>query len=135
VRLQAPSAIIRVEGPESFWISADALRIEQVLQNLLDNAVKFSPEGGEIIVELRRAGPNLAQVSVRDHGIGLATAEQERVFDRFYQVESGERATGLGLGLYISREIVERHGGRIWVESPPDGGARFVVELPVGPVS
>jgi signal transduction histidine kinase len=135
VQLQAPGAIIRVEGPESFWISADALRIEQVLQNLLDNAVKFSPEGGEITVELGRTGPNLAQVAVRDHGIGLALAEQERVFDRFYQVASGERAVGLGLGLYISREIVERHGGRIWVESPADGGARFVVELPVGPVS
>ena len=135
VHLQAPGVLIRVESPESFWIAADALRIEQVLQNLLDNAVKFSPEEGEITVELTRPGLNLAQVAVRDHGIGVAPDERELIFNRFYQVESSERTTGLGLGLYISREIVERHGGRIWVESPPDGGSRFVLELPVGPVS
>jgi PAS domain S-box-containing protein len=135
VGLAAPGANIRVESPDTFWISADALRIEQVLQNLLDNAVKFSPEGGEITIDLTRPGPNLAHVAVRDHGIGLSPAEYERVFDRFYQVASGERTIGLGLGLYISREIIERHGGRIWVESPPDGGTRFLLELPVGPVS
>jgi signal transduction histidine kinase len=103
-----------------------------VLNNLLDNAVKFSPPGGEIVVACAQPTPDVAQIAVRDRGIGLDPSEQERIFERFYQVNPSERSVGLGLGLSISREIVERHGGRIWAESPPDGGARFVVELPTG---
>jgi signal transduction histidine kinase len=92
--------------------------------------VKFSPQEGEIIVACTRPAADVVQIAVQDCGIGLATSELEHVFERFYQVNASERTVGLGLGLYISREIVERHEGRIWAESPPDGGARFVVELP-----
>jgi signal transduction histidine kinase len=115
-------------------VLVDPLRIEQVLTNLLDNAVKFSPEGGEITVTCTRPTVNVVQIAVQDQGIGLDPSEQERIFERFYQVSASERTTGLGLGLYISREIVQSHGGRIWAESPPDGGARFVVEIPDGHV-
>jgi signal transduction histidine kinase len=102
-----------------------------VLTNLMDNAVKYSPQGGLISVACTTPRPGMAQLAVRDHGVGLAPEEHERIFERFYQVDGSQRAVGLGLGLYISREIVERHGGRIWVERPPDGGSRFVFEIPV----
>jgi len=128
---QAPSADIGVQGAESLWLWADPLRIEQVLVNLLDNAVKYSPRGGEIIVECTSLSSELVQMTVRDQGIGIGSNEHEQIFERFYRVDDSERTTGLGLGLYISREIVERHGGRIWAESSPNGGARFVIQLPV----
>jgi PAS domain S-box-containing protein len=133
MQAQAPTAEIQVQAAGSLWIWADPLRIEQVLLNLLDNAVKYSPRGGEIVVECSQPTSDVVRIAVRDHGIGLAATEQEPVFERFYQVDASERTTGLGLGLYISREIVDRHGGRIWAESPPDGGTRFVLELPAGP--
>jgi signal transduction histidine kinase len=131
IRLHTPSADITVEGLESLCATADALRLEQVLVNLLQNAVKFSPQGGKITVGVSHPRKSRAQIAIRDHGIGLAPEEAERIFERFYQVDTSKRSTGLGLGLYISREIVERHGGRIWAENPPDGGSRFVVELPL----
>ena len=73
------------------------------------------------------------RIAVRDHGVGVPEGERERIFDRFYQAQSQGWHGGLGLGLYISRQIVEMHGGSIGVESPPDRGSRFVVMLPVGP--
>jgi signal transduction histidine kinase len=132
VQAHAPRSNIRVQGEESLRGWLDPLRIEQLLINLLDNAIKYSPEGGEILVECTNPTAETVQIAVRDHGIGLAAADHERIFERLYRVDESERTTGLGLGLYISREIVERHGGRIWAESPPDGGTRFVVTLPVG---
>ncbi len=126
-----PTAEIELVGLDSLRAGADALRIEQVLINLVDNAVKYSPAGGLITVECTSPGPGVAQIAVRDHGVGLAPEDRERIFERFYQVATSQRAMGLGLGLYISREIVERHGGRIWAESPPDGGSCFIVQLPI----
>jgi two-component system phosphate regulon sensor histidine kinase PhoR len=128
---QHPTAEIELLGVDTLWAGADALRMEQVLINLVDNAVKYSPEGGRITVECTSPNPGIAQIAVSDHGVGVAPAEQERIFERFYQVDTSRRAVGLGLGLYVSREIVERHGGRIWVESPPGGGSRFLVQLPI----
>jgi signal transduction histidine kinase len=130
-RAQHPDAEIELQGAATIPAGADALRMEQVLTNLVDNAVKYSPQGGLISVACTTPRPGIAQLAVRDHGVGLAPEEHERIFERFYQVDVSQRAVGLGLGLYISREIVERHGGRIWVERPPDGGSRFVLEIPV----
>lgn len=115
-------------------IDGDRVRLEQVLTNLVENAIKFTPDRGEITIGGWRNGAKVC-LTVHDTGIGIPPAEQEKVFDRFYQVDSSERRAyrGTGLGLSICRHIVERHHGRIWVESDGvDGhGSTFFVELPV----
>ena len=108
----------------------DPLRIEQVAVNLMVNAVKYSPAGGPIEVEVSAPSPDSVRLAVRDHGIGVPPADRERVFDRFVQAHAGYG--GMGLGLYISRHIVELHGGTIELQAPPDGGSYFVVTLPSG---
>jgi signal transduction histidine kinase len=77
------------------------------------------------------AGDEDVVIAVRDHGMGILPEHIPYIFDRFYRAHEGESVAGLGLGLYLSREIVTRHGGRIEVETPPDGGTRFVVRLPI----
>lgn len=105
----------------------DAGRIVQVLDNLIHNALKFTPDGGRIVVQGRRA--EAVEILVRDSGPGLTSEEISVIFDRFRQVEKrGRRA--LGLGLYISRSIVESHGGRIRAESVPGEGSTFLFTLP-----
>ena len=115
-------------------IDADRSRLEQVLTNLVENAIKFTPSGGEITVSGVRVGDRV-RLTVADTGIGIPPEEQDRVFDRFYQVDSSERRAyrGTGLGLSICKHIVERHNGRIWVESDgvPGHGSRFHLELPI----
>lgn len=108
----------------------DSLRLEQVLVNLVDNAIKYSPEGGRIDVSVRYATPEIAEIAIRDRGIGIAPEKRDHIFDRFYQVGGSITVQGLGLGLHISRQIVELHGGTIRAEFPDDGGSRFVVQLP-----
>lgn len=112
----------------------DPLRINQVLINLLGNAVKFTPANGDIFVEARLSEEESAiQVSVEDTGIGIAKEDIPKVFDKFYQ--AGERfstdISGTGLGLSIAKEIVELHGGRIWVESEKGNGAKFIFTIPL----
>jgi signal transduction histidine kinase len=116
-------------APETLPATIDATRLEQVLANLLDNAIKFSPKGGRIDVSLSRHGDTV-RIEVRDHGIGIPEHERQRVFERFHQAHPDEPRAGLGLGLYVSRQIIERHAGRITAEAPDDGGARIVIELP-----
>jgi signal transduction histidine kinase len=121
----AVRAPARLEGD---W---DERRLEQVLQNLVDNAIKYSPEGGAvelaIVVE-----DGQARVSVADQGVGLSADDLARVFDRHYRVDR-LRLEGSGLGLYICRAIVTAHGGRIWAESPgPGRGTTLVFTLPLG---
>ncbi len=115
-------------------IDGDRMRLEQVLTNLVENAIKFTPAGGKIVISGKRQGDRVV-LTVSDTGIGIPPAEQERVFDRFYQVDGSERRAyrGAGLGLSICRHIVERHNGRIWVESEgiSGRGSRFHVELPM----
>jgi signal transduction histidine kinase len=115
-------------------VLADADRLIQVLTNLLDNAIAFSPSGGEVALGVTRHGQE-AWLSVKDQGPGVPQADQATIFERFHQVEPCSTRTkqGLGLGLAISRGIVEQHGGRMWVESRPGEGATFHVALPITP--
>jgi len=107
------------------------LRLEQVLTNLLDNAVKYGPDGGPVEVVLVRVGSDTVELSVRDRGLGIPAEKREQLFERFYQAHANGNRGGLGLGLYICRQIVELHGGSIRAAFPPDGGTRFVVRLPL----
>ena len=109
--------------------SFDRVRIEQVFINLLTNASKYAP-GKPIHVELEKIGTN-AILRVRDQGNGIADVDQKRIFERFERVKDRDNVGGLGLGLYISRQIVEAHQGSIRVESRPGSGATFIVELPL----
>jgi len=122
---------IDLELPESLEAHVDALRVEQVITNLLDNAVKYSPNGGDIQVVLARGDDEHAELSVRDHGLGIPPEKRADIFERFYQAHGSGSRSGLGLGLYVSRQIVEMHGGSICAEFPMDGGSRFVVRLPL----
>jgi signal transduction histidine kinase len=112
-------------------VVADEGQLRQVLSNLVDNAVKYSPGGGDVQVRLERAG-KYVRFTVADEGLGIPPAEQSRIFEKFYRVDPDMTGGigGTGLGLYISRELVRRVHGRIWVE-PADGrGSVFHVEIP-----
>jgi PAS domain S-box-containing protein len=124
------------EGRLPGWF--DLLRIEQVLNNLLSNAVKYSPVGREIEVGVRcrhdRRGKALEVILwVKDQGRGIAVSDLPHIFDSFYRGTSFQRSSisGFGIGLYLSRQIVQAHGGRIWVESHPEQGSTFFVALPL----
>jgi PAS domain S-box-containing protein len=121
--------VLHATGPVR--VNADAVRLEQVLTNLLDNAIKFSPEGGPIDVEVC-SSPNGARLVVRDRGLGVPEQHRSHLFERFYQAHGTDHRSGMGLGLFICREVVEMHGGSINAEFPSDGGTRFVVDLPRG---
>lgn len=116
-------------------VRADPGRVGQVLGNLVDNALKFTPEGGEVRVSVTAAAePGYARVEVADNGPGVPAGDTERIFERLWQAEGsnpGGSRKGLGLGLHICRELVARQGGRIWVESSPGHGATFVFTLPL----
>lgn len=112
-------------------INGDKERIAQVLTNLVTNAIKYSPGGREVTVATV-AGDNEVQVSVRDQGIGIPEALQQKVFDRFFRVDNPQLPSvqGMGLGLYISAQIIERHGGKLSVESNPGSGSVFYFTIP-----
>ncbi len=128
-----PSLTFEVPG-EPVEVEADVDRISQVIINLLSNARKYSPKGSPITVTVQQAGYE-AIVSVRDMGVGIPAERQAHIFEQFYRVPGVEVQTGphtgLGLGLYISRKIVERHGGHIDVQSTPEQGSTFSVVLPL----
>ncbi len=119
-----------VNADQDVWALVDRIRFEQVVVNLLDNAVKFSPDGRSIDVDVSRPVADTARIAVRDHGIGIPPENRHRIFERFSQAHADSHRRGMGLGLFISRSIVELHGGQIVAEFPPDGGTRFVVTLP-----
>ncbi|WP_426010661.1 ATP-binding protein [Caulobacter sp. DWR2-3-1b2] len=118
---------------EALTVRGDADRLAQVLTNLLSNAAKFSPKDATVEVSISRLEAGRARVSVRDHGPGVPESFRQRIFSKFAQADGSDtrRLGGTGLGLAICREIVERHGGRIFFDSPPGEGATFHVDLPL----
>lgn len=122
---------ITLHAPAPVIGSVDATGIERVISNLIDNAVKFSPNAGSIEIEVRAESPNVGRISVRDHGLGIPPEKRGAIFERFFQAHGSDHRSGLGLGLFICRQIVTQHGGDITVEFPEDGGTRFVATLPL----
>jgi two-component system phosphate regulon sensor histidine kinase PhoR len=130
-RRLVPDHALRLEvQPNLPLAEADPVRVEQVLANLVDNAIKYSPDGGAVTVRIQ--GGDDITVRVSDQGIGITPEDAERLFERFFRVENGlARSTkGVGLGLYICKSLVEGHSGRIWVESEPGKGSTFAFTLP-----
>lgn len=124
----SPQHTIRYLGIQNTFLIIDELRIKQVLINLLANAVKHSEKNTTIIVGLRAEKTQII-IFVKDEGIGISRKEQPRIFDIFYQVQD-YFTKGFGLGLYISKEIIQQHSGRIWVESKKGKGSTFYFSLP-----
>jgi two-component system sensor histidine kinase KdpD len=122
---------IRVVAPPDLpELSLDLVMAEQVFLNLLENALRFSPPGSEIRIEAEN-GDGAVEVRVIDHGKGVPPDDRERIFDEFVRGEARAEAPGTGLGLAIVRSLVEVHGGRVWYEDTPGGGATFAVRFPV----
>ena len=121
-----------IEGVTQLIISGDRYRLGQVLMNLLTNAIKYSPQAEMVVVSVVQTRDTLT-VSVQDFGIGIAQSHQEKLFERFYRVYSEKDQTypGLGIGLYIAHEIVQRHGGKMWVDSVEGKGSTFSFSLPI----
>jgi signal transduction histidine kinase len=113
-------------------VHGDPDRLNQLFENLLSNAMKFTPEGGTVVLRAQ-ALHNEVHVSVRDTGVGIATADQARIFEKFQQLGDTltDKPRGAGLGLPICRDIINHHGGRLWVQSAPGAGSTFSVALPV----
>lgn len=125
-----PKHSVSLHAPSAIQANIDPLRIEQVLVNLVDNAIKYSPNGGPIDVEASEQD-GAVRIAVTDKGIGIPAEHRGRIFEQFYQAHAGGSAAGMGLGLYISRQIAELHGGSLKAEFPTEGGSRFVVTLPI----
>ena len=132
-RVHAPDSIeLRLTAPQVLpAVSADPGQLRQVLSNLIDNAIKYSPSGGAVTVALEPRD-RFVRFSVSDDGLGIPRDEQSRIFEKFYRLDPDmtQGIGGTGLGLYICRELVRRVDGRIWVESDGNSGSTFVVEIP-----
>ncbi|HEU4326540.1 MAG TPA: GAF domain-containing protein [Roseiflexaceae bacterium] len=129
--LERHQLVFEADGA-SLPVRGDPLRLEQVLQNLIGNAVKYSPDGGTVRVAARRAGEQVA-LSISDEGIGIPAAGLPRLFQRFYRASNvdARQITGMGIGLFVVRELVELHGGTVSVESTEGKGSTFTVHLPL----
>lgn len=123
---------ILIKGKSNYKVYGDRFRIYQVITNLITNAIKYSPEGKEIIVRVKKEAQKVV-ISVQDFGIGISKSQQKKVFERLYQVNDSTEKTypGLGMGLFISKEIVKRHKGSIWVEGEEGKGSTFYFTLPL----
>jgi signal transduction histidine kinase len=120
---------VQIEIPEHLFVSADREGLHDIFINLLSNAFKFTPEGGEVSV-IATLKDSHALLRVRDTGIGIPADKLQKIFDEFYQVE-GSKHGGAGLGLAITRHLVQEHGGEIWVESQIGKGSTFYLTLPL----
>jgi signal transduction histidine kinase len=134
VRAHAPENIdLVLEAPDGLpAVATDPDKLRQVLTNLVDNAVKYSPDGGRVLVAVSHTGKRI-RFRVEDPGLGIPPSEQTRIFEKFFRLDPGmtRGVGGTGLGLYICRELVYRMHGRIWVSSDGRSGSTFNVELPV----
>ena len=130
-KTQTDQHIIKIKFPENFPpILADEDRLTQVFTNLLSNAIKYSPSGGEILIE-GHIHQDQVVVCVNDEGSGIAPMDLPHLFDRFYRSKEAARTTkGAGLGLYLSRAVIEAHGGHIWIDPKKENGARICFSLP-----
>ncbi|WP_240315353.1 sensor histidine kinase [Mucilaginibacter pineti] len=130
VSLAGTTHIFELQSCGKTVVQADQPKISSVLSNLLSNAVKYSPKGSRIWVSCEAFEGEL-RVSIADEGIGIRPEDREKIFERFYRVKSNSHISGFGIGLYLSAEIVEHHGGRIWVESETGKGSVFYFTLPL----
>ncbi|HEY4327153.1 MAG TPA: CheR family methyltransferase [Mucilaginibacter sp.] len=131
IQNNAPDHKIILEGDANFEINADRSRLEQVIINLLSNAVKYSPNGKKVIISISKSDDNL-KIAITDFGIGIPNEKLPFIFDRFYRVdENTQRYSGLGLGLFISSQIIKQHNSRINIESEVGKGSTFWFALPV----
>lgn len=130
----ATSNKIILKGKQGRLVRADKNRIAQVFINLITNAVKYSPQTSRIVVRVVRAAGKCV-ISIQDSGPGISIVDQRHIFNRFYRAKSAGAANvaGVGLGLYIAREIIKRHRERIWVKSSPGRGTTFFFSLPLVP--
>ena len=126
----SPKHPVLLAAPEDVWVNADPEALDQVLGLLLENAIKYSPEGGHVEVEASEQDGGV-RFSVRDEGLGIDPEDQDRIFEKFYRADPQmvRGVGGTGLGLYICKELVSRMGGRIWVEPNGDKGSAFFFEL------
>ena len=120
---------LELDQPEPVELSADAIRLGQAINNLLDNALKYTPAGGRVTIATR-VEARAVMITVTDNGPGVPLAEREAIFRRLYRADTSRSQRGLGLGLSLVKAIVEAHGGTVDVDDAPDGGARFTVRLP-----
>lgn len=135
-RVRTSAHALALDAPCPVPATADPVRIEQVLTNLIENAIKYSPGGGPVEISVRVSPAGCGEIAVRDRGIGVPPERRARIFDRYYRAHADREVSGLGLGLYISKEIARLHGGDLRAEFPEDGGSRFVLTLPLaGPRS
>lgn len=128
------TAIKLTEPSEETILSGDASELQTAFTNLLDNAVKYSVDEPKISVRVKKSGDRKVQIFFKDNGIGLEASELKRVFKRFYRVPNlqAQEKKGTGLGLFIVRSIIEKHGGKIWADSKGEGkGSTFIVQLPL----
>jgi two-component system sensor histidine kinase/response regulator len=129
-RPRAQGHAFSVDGPDSVMTNVDGFRMRQVLSNLVDNAIRFSPQSSCIEANVCVAQPAHAQVVIRDHGRGVPPERRAGLFERFHQSEPGDHVAGVGIGLFVSRTLVELQGGTLHAEFPDAGGTRFVVTVP-----
>ncbi len=130
-KAQEKSLTLDVTVGDGLVVGGDAQRLAQVLLNLVTNAIRHTPPGGQIAVTAHRSDAGEVLVTVADTGEGIPVEHLPHVFERFYQVDPARSSRGTGLGLSIARSLVEAHGGRIWVESEPGAGSAFVFTLPL----
>lgn len=130
--LTANTDLIRFDRCPPITVTADRDKIGSVISNLLSNAIKYSPKGAPIEISCA-AGDGQVTVSVKDEGLGIRAQDLDKIFDRYYRVEADHtrHIAGFGIGLYLSSEIIERHGGKIWAESEPGKGSIFHFRLPL----
>lgn len=137
VRAQEKGVVLEQEVRPVPAVQGDPDRLTQVFLNLLDNAIRFTPATGRVTARLEPSGSNWVEVRIQDTGPGIPAEDLPRVFERFYQVDKSRASVGeergAGLGLAITRELVEAHGGSIEASSAPGQGATFTVRLPVAP--
>jgi len=123
-----PSSLIEYDMCNNYYVKIDKDRITQVMSNLINNAIKYSPADKPVTISVRRTKNNVT-VYIKDRGVGIPKDKQKQIFTQFYQVNE-QFSTGLGLGLYICKRIVELSKGKIWVESQPKKGTKMLFELP-----